>query len=318
MWDSEEPLLRAAHVILYPKDVEMKERAKDYVFDSDDDHIDGVPQIRLETSKEYKETVQDDLVHDLSTKSMHGEWFRNLTSDISLRSSDWITKGYVDKRTEGYIFAAQEQALHTNWLKSRITSGEWDRACRKCKEFPKKVSHITSGCSKLAGSEYKKRHDRMGLRVYWEVCKRHGIKCCDKWYKEAPDKVRVSTCGKFAVWWDRKVETPKELEANRPDLILIDREKKHWTIIDFSIPMDINVESKEREKIEKYTPLAYEIRKMCGVTTKIIPLVVGALGAVSNNLEKNLSFLDIGYIQTCMQKSAVLGSSIILKKFLNS
>ena len=82
--------------------------------------------------------------------------------------------------------------------------------------------------------------------------------------------------------------------------------------------MNMNVESKEREKIEKCTPFAYEIWNMYGVTTKIVSLIVGALGAVTNNLERNLSSLDIGYIQTCMQKSAVLGSSIILKKVLNS
>ena len=155
--------------------------------------------------------------------------------------------------------------MHTNWLESRITGGEWDRSCRKCKELPEKVSHIISGCSKLAGSEYKKRHDRMGLRVYWEICKKHDVKCSDKWYKEIPDKVRVSKCGRYEVWWDRKVETPKALEANRPDLILIDKEKKHWCIIDFSVPNDVNVESKERDKVDKYTPLAYEVRKMCGV-----------------------------------------------------
>ena len=54
------------------------------------------------------------------------------------------------------IFSAQEQALQTNWLKSRITGGEVDRLCRKCKEFPEKISHVVSGCSKLAGSAYKK------------------------------------------------------------------------------------------------------------------------------------------------------------------
>ena len=158
----------------------------------------------------------------------------------------------------------------------------------------------------------------MGLRVYWEVCKRHGLKCSEKWYKETPDRVRARKCGRYEVWWDRKVETPKPLEANRPDLVFIDHQEKQWIIIDFSVPNDINIEKKEREKIEKYTPLAYEVRKMCNVKTKIVPLVIGALGAVTDNLEKHLSELGIGYIQTCMQKSAVIGSSIILKKVLSA
>ena len=252
------------------------------------------------------------------TKTMHGEWFRGLGELISQKTFDWVKKGYLDKRTEGYLFAAQEQALPTNWLKGRWKDQDQDKSCRKCGQFPERVSHILSGCSKLAGSEYRKRHDRMGLRVYWELCKRLGMKCSDAWYKEIPDKVRVSKCGDYEIWWDRTVETPKKLEANRPDLVIVDRINSNWKIIDFSVPNDKNVEAKEKEKVEKYTPLAYEIRKMEKVKTEVIPLVIGALGAVSENLAKHLSSLDIPYIQVCMQKSAVIGSANILKKVLNS
>ena len=67
--------------------------------------------------------------------------------------------------------------------------------------------------------------------------------------------MKASKCRRYEVCWDRKVDTLKALEANRP-------RGEHWTIIDFSVPDDVNVENKEREKVEKYTPLAYEVRKM--------------------------------------------------------
>jgi len=40
------------------------------------------------------------------------------------------------------------------------------------------VSNLASGCGKLDQLEYKKIHDIMGLRVYWEmyVCKKYGVK----------------------------------------------------------------------------------------------------------------------------------------------
>ena len=88
----------------------------------------------------------------------------------------------------------------------------------------------------------------MGLRVYWELCKKFGIKCSDKWYKEVPEKVRISRCGRYEIWWDKTVETPRKLEANRPDLVVIDREQMVWKLIDFSVPYDHNVENKEKEK----------------------------------------------------------------------
>ena len=69
--------------------------------------------------------------------------------------------------------------------------------------------------------------------------------------------------------------------------------------------------------MDKYTKLAHEIRKMHQVSYSIIPLVVGALGVVSDNLEKNLKKLEMPYVLGSMQVSAVLGTAIILKKVLS-
>ena len=41
---------------------------------------------------------------------------------------------------------------------------------------------------------------------------------------------------------------------NRPDPILIDKQEKHWNIVDFSVPNDANVEEKEKEKIAHLWP----------------------------------------------------------------
>ena len=269
-----------------------------------------------ETGDAYKERVANERLEDFGNKPMHGKWARD-NKDMSMRTFDWVTKGFVSKRTEGFIFAAQEQALQTNWLKSRILGGDFDNRCRKCKGFPETVSHLVSGCPNLAQLEFKTRHDRVGLRVYWELCRKFNIRCSDRWFKETPDKIRTSKCGRYEIWWDRAVETSKALEHNRPDLVLIDNVKKHWIIVDFSVPNDKNVELKEKEKVDHYNALAYEIRKIKKVTTQILPLVVGALGRVTTNLEKNLSLLEIAHVQICMQVTAIIGSGIILKKVLN-
>ena len=49
----------------------------------------------------------------------------------------------------------------------------------------------------------------------------------------------------------------------------------------FLCAVDGNVMRKEDEKILNYSPLAKEIRKIHRVSTKIVPVVVGALGVVS-------------------------------------
>ena len=70
----------------------------------------------------------------------------------------------------------------------------------------------------------------MGLRVYWELCQKCGISCANKWFEEVPNTVRSSENGWFEIWWDRPIETTVNLEHNRPDVILINRQDKEWTI----------------------------------------------------------------------------------------
>ena len=58
---------------------------------------------------------------------------------------------------------------------------------------------VVSGSKGLAQREYKRRHDRMGLRGYWELCRKYGVKCAGKWYEEVPDEVRKSGDGKIEI-----------------------------------------------------------------------------------------------------------------------
>ena len=271
-----------------------------------------------ESGLEYKKRVTGERIDRITEKKMHGKFFREVAEFASPRSFEWLSSSFIHKNTEGFIFAAQEQVLPTNWLRARIGGEGVDNKCRECGKEVETVGHLASGCGKLAQLEYRKRHDRMGLKVYWELCKKYGIKCGDKWYEECPDKVRISECGDYEIWWDRSVETPQKLEHNKPDVVLIDRKLKHWDIVDFSVPNDRNVEKKEAEKITKYTDLAKEVRKMHKVSTRIIPLIVGALGIVSNSLSQNLKKLKIPDVSRSMQVSAVLGTSIILSKVLKS
>ena len=51
------------------------------------------------------------------------------------------------------------------------------------------VRHIVSSCGELAKKQYLIRHDKMGFRIHWELCKKYGIQCEDKWYNHVPSSV---------------------------------------------------------------------------------------------------------------------------------
>jgi len=63
------------------------------------------------------------------------------------------------------------------------------------------------------------------------------------------DKVGKSGDNMVEIWWDRSVETMQQVEANRPDVVVVDHGKKKWLIVDFSVPCDTNVTAKEEEEM---------------------------------------------------------------------
>ncbi|KAF7640661.1 hypothetical protein LDENG_00024680, partial [Lucifuga dentata] len=71
-----------------------------------------------------------------------------------------------------------------------------------------------------------------------------------KW--ETPPKVVEN--GRAKVLWDFKFQTNKQLLANQPDMVVIDKQQKRAVVIDVAVavPADSNIRKKEHEKIEKY------------------------------------------------------------------
>ena len=270
-----------------------------------------------ESKKEYLERVRKERDSRFAGKKLHGKFFGDISKvGDKEKSWQWVRAGYMAKSTEAFLFAAQEQALRTRLVRANIDGEEIDPLCRLCGKVGETTGHLASGCSKLAQREYKRRHDRMGLRVYWELCKKYGMKYSSRWYEEVPEAVRLSKDGNFELWWDRSVETTQKLDHNRPDIVLINRVKKEWLIVDFSVPSDVNVVGKEDEKIMRYSPLALDARKLHGVSTKVIPVVVGSFGVVSSRLAGFLRELGVGHTLGGLQTSAIIGTSIILKKVL--
>ena len=76
---------------------------------------------------------------------------------------------------------------------------------------------------------------------------------------------------------------------------------------------------KEGEKIEKYQDLKREIGRLCGIRhLEVVPVVVDALGGVSNRVDEWLEKLGVTIRTGLLQKTALLGTARILRKLLES
>ena len=96
--------------------------------------------------------------------------------------------------------------------------------------------------------------------------------------------------------------------------MLIDYMEKTGFIIDTAVPRDENIRDKELEKIDKYQPLKIELERLWDVKIRVIPVVVGALGAMADRLPSWLAQIPGTINEVELQKSALLGTAKILRR----
>ena len=99
----------------------------------------------------------------------------------------------------------------------------------------------------MAQREFKRCHDCVGQKIHWEICLKYGFNGKRKWYEHVPETTMENDVS--TILWDFNLHT-KHVQARRPDLIIKDMIKNECLIVDFAIPSDNRIETKEYEKLE--------------------------------------------------------------------
>ena len=76
--------------------------------------------------------------------------------------------------------------------------------------------------------------------------------------------------------------------------------------MDFAVPADHRVKLKVSEKKDRYLDLAKELKKLWNMKFTVIPIVIGALGAVTKVLIQELGDLEITGQEETIQTVALL------------
>ena len=69
--------------------------------------------------------------------------------------------------------------------------------CWLRKDKDETVNNIISECCKLAQKEYKTRHDWVGKKIHWELCKRFQFDHINKLYMEKTESILENRCIKL-------------------------------------------------------------------------------------------------------------------------
>ena len=274
----------------------------------------GLKKEDIENKQKYKERIEKEKMAELEKMKLHGQFERNTKAQKSIDTWEFLRKGDLKRETENLIFAAQEQALNTNAITRNLYGKDCTDRCRLCGDQLETVAHIVSACSTLAQKEYKRRHDKVCINLHWNLCQKYGLQVCDKWYQHHPDTVTENNDVK--ILWDFMVQCDRQIVHRKPDIIVIDKNTNECQIIDVACPSDVNLTNKKNEKLQKYQELRVEISRLWNKRTTIIPIIIGALGSVPNDLKKQLDSLGIKYSLSILQKSVLLGTANILRHVL--
>ena len=168
-----------------------------------------------------------------------------------------------------------------------------------CGETGETISHIESECSKLAQSEYKRRHDNVARMVHWKLCKKFNLEKSEKWYLRNPQTVTENVNRKLI--WGANIQCDNVIAEGKPDIVIDNRIRKRAIITDVVIPGDKRIIDTEKEKTEKID---------------VIPVVLGGLGSVTKTFEKYVDNIGIKIDLHTVKKPTLLGTARILRTVL--
>ena len=136
----------------------------------------------------------------------------------------WQRKGNHKRETESLLIAAQDNAIRTNLIKSRIDKTQQNSKCRLSGDRDETINHIISEYCKLAQKEYKARHDWVGKVIHWEMCKKFKFDHTNKCYMDNPAPVLENDTHKLLR--DINIQMDHPVPARRPNLIIINNKKR--------------------------------------------------------------------------------------------
>ena len=87
-------------------------------------------------------------------------------------------------------------------------------------------------------------------------------------------------------------------------------------LLDVAISGDRKVIKKEAKNILKYKDLTIEIQRMRNIKPRVIPVIIGATGTISESFRKYVSNISGNHEVKELQKTAILGTAHILQKVL--
>ena len=115
-------------------------------------------------------------------KQLYGSFKRLISNILHEKIWTWLRKRNLKWETQSLLVAAQNNAIRTNHIKTRIDKTQQNSKCRLCDDRDETHNHIISECRKLAQKQYKTRHNWLSKVIHWKLYKKLKFDHTNKWY----------------------------------------------------------------------------------------------------------------------------------------
>ena len=115
---------------------------------------------------------------------------------------------------------------------------------------------------------YKTRHTNVATAIHHSIFQHYEIKTTDNIWLYKPNPVAKNN--KVRVLWDFEIKADRQIQACRPDFVVIDKQTKERLRIYIAIPNDTHIVDKEREEIEKSQDLRLGIQRMWNIKARVV------------------------------------------------
>ena len=95
--------------------------------------------------------------------------------------------------------------------------------------------------------------------MHRSLCSHFGVSVCDKPWLLVPES--VDQINEAKILWDFDIHTDRYIPANCPNIVIVNKNSQLAVLVDVAVPADVNIASKEKEKINKYHDLCIELKK---------------------------------------------------------
>ena len=95
--------------------------------------------------------------------------------------------------------------------------------------------------------------------MHWSIAKQYGLDVAEKWYEHKPKPVIETATIKLL--WDFTIQTDREIQARRPDTVLVNRKENECIVIDIAVPDDASIVEKEDPKEKEESQMYQDIRR---------------------------------------------------------